>query len=171
MLNFQVFRSEDTLLIGKKLGELLEPSMVVCLSGDLGAGKTHLTKGIAAGLGVVDYVTSPTYTLINEYVGVRPLYHFDVYRLESSDELNELGYSEYFYGDGVTVIEWADIILEALPKNRLWIILHKGVGDERRILIDSVGSDYSELLARLSETEELKPLIFKGGVKNENISS
>ena len=168
MQNFNIASSEETYTLGKKLGELLQPSMVICLSGDLGAGKTHFTKGIATGLGIDDYITSPTYTLINEYPGEKPLYHFDVYRLEGSDELNELGYQEYFYGKGVTVIEWADIIMEALPKERLWVVIHKLDGDHRRVIMDPMGTEYEKLVEELMNDNEIKPMVAKGGMKNEN---
>lgn len=140
---------EATYEVGKKIGSLLKPGMIVCLSGDLGTGKTHLTKGIAIGMGIHDYITSPTYTLINEYMGAIPLYHFDAYRLENSDELNELGYTEYFYGNGVSVIEWADIISEVIPVERLWIIIHIEKSGNRRIVFDASGVEHTKFLDKL----------------------
>src|SRR5699024_12095320 len=92
---------------------------LISLMGDLGAGKTTLTQSIAQGLEINDYVTSPTFTLINEYEGRLPLYHFDVYRLGSIDELYDLGYEEYFYSNGVTIVEWRDKVLEEFPKDRI----------------------------------------------------
>lgn len=165
MIRLKANSEEETFLIGKRLGQLLRPSMIICLSGDLGTGKTHLTKGIAAGLEIEDYITSPTYTLINEYKGRIPLYHFDVYRLENSDELNELGYQEYFFGSGVTVIEWADIINDVIPKDRLWIILHKIDGDKRRIIIDGAGEEYISLVEELKNLPDIKPFLDEGGVR------
>jgi len=148
---FNIFTKsqEETYELGIKIGKLLEPGMIICLSGDLGTGKTHLTKGIAVGIGINEYVTSPTYTLINEYYGEMSLYHFDVYRLENSDELNELGYTEYFYGKGVCVIEWADIISEAIPVERLWIVLHIEKNGNRRFVLDASGIRHKELLDKL----------------------
>ncbi len=114
---------EDTYKLGKKLGELVEPGDIICLNGDLGAGKTTLSKSIGLGMGVADYITSPTFAIINEYDGRLPLYHFDVYRLNNGDELFDLGVEDYFYGKGVCLIEWAENIEEFLPENRLevWI--------------------------------------------------
>ncbi len=97
--------------LGLRLAEGLKAGTVIALIGDLGSGKTALTKAIAKGLGIEQQVTSPTFTIIQEYSGGRlPLYHFDVYRLEDEEDMYELGYEEYFYGDGVCVIEWADLI-------------------------------------------------------------
>ena len=165
MITLKTSSGEETFLLGKSLGQLLQPSMVLCLSGDLGAGKTQMTKGIATGLEIGDYITSPTYTLINEYNGRLPLYHFDVYRLENSDELNELGYQEYFYGEGVTVIEWADIISEAIPKDRLWMVIRKLEGDKRKIVLDGTGKAYLELLERLREMKDIRPMLDESCVK------
>ncbi len=134
---------QDTFDIGERLGKLLEKGNILCLSGDLGAGKTAMTQGIGRGLGVSDYVTSPTYTIINEYQGRLPLYHFDVYRLDHVDEMYELGYEEYFFGDGVTVIEWADSVKDIIPVARLWItILKTKDGEGREILLEPTGEEY-----------------------------
>ncbi|MDR2487622.1 MAG: tRNA (adenosine(37)-N6)-threonylcarbamoyltransferase complex ATPase subunit type 1 TsaE [Clostridiales Family XIII bacterium] len=109
---------------GEALGRTLAPGDVVALTGDLGAGKTTLTRAIAAGLCVTDEVTSPTFALIHEYGGGRlPLYHFDVYRLGDVSELDELGYEDYFFGGGITVVEWADMIDECLPEGAVRIRL------------------------------------------------
>ncbi|OZU87376.1 tRNA (adenosine(37)-N6)-threonylcarbamoyltransferase complex ATPase subunit type 1 TsaE [Virgibacillus indicus] len=109
----------ETLKFAQKLAVLLKPGDVVTLEGDLGAGKTTFTKGIANGLGVKRNVTSPTFTIIKEYEGELPLYHMDVYRLEHSDE--DIGFEEYFKGDGICVVEWAHFIEEFLPEERLTI--------------------------------------------------
>ena len=93
--------------IAERLGKLVNKGDVICMVGDLGVGKTTFVKAFAVGLGVDDYVTSPTFTLINEYEGRIPLYHFDVYRISDTNEMEDLGYEEYFYGDGVCAIEWA----------------------------------------------------------------
>ncbi|MBB6217606.1 tRNA threonylcarbamoyladenosine biosynthesis protein TsaE [Anaerosolibacter carboniphilus] len=123
---------EYTFQLGYKLGGLLSKGDVVCLTGDLGAGKTTLSKAIAKGLGVEEDVTSPTFTLIHEYMGRLPLYHFDVYRIRKIEEMDELGYEEYFYGDGVCLIEWASLIEELIPIEHLWIHITKGDGDQNR---------------------------------------
>ena len=109
---------KDTQEFGLELAAKATPGMVIALTGDLGAGKTSLTKAIAKGLGVTDTITSPTFTIVKEYHSGRiPLYHFDVYRIGDPEELYELGYEEYFYGEGLCVIEWADLIEEFLPED------------------------------------------------------
>lgn len=141
---------KETSEFGIKLGSLLKPGDVVCLNGDLGAGKTTLTKSIGIGLGVDDYITSPTFSLINEYVGRMPVYHFDVYRLENADELYDLGFDEYFYGRGVSIIEWADRIENLLPEERIVLDIGKTEDiDERRINIEVFGNRYKEILEEL----------------------
>lgn len=141
---------KETSEFGIKLGSLLKPGDVVCLNGDLGAGKTTLTKSIGIGLGVDDYITSPTFSLINEYVGRMPVYHFDVYRLENADELYDLGFDEYFYGRGVSIIEWADRIERLLPEERIVLYIGKTPDiDERRINIEVFGNRYKEILEEL----------------------
>lgn len=143
---------EKTEEFGIKLGKLLNPGDIVCLNGDLGAGKTTLTKSIGLGLGVDDYITSPTFALINEYEGRMPVYHFDVYRLENVEELYDLGFDEYFYGRGVSIIEWADKIEKLIPKERIVLDIKKGVDiDERRINITVYGNRYKDILKELEE--------------------
>ena len=107
---------EDSAKLGRKIGEKAEPGSVLALIGDLGTGKTTLTKYIAAGMGVSEVITSPTFNIVKEYRSGRiPLYHFDVYRIEDPEDMYEIGYEEYFYGDGLCVVEWADMIEELLP--------------------------------------------------------
>ncbi|MDQ7041731.1 MAG: tRNA (adenosine(37)-N6)-threonylcarbamoyltransferase complex ATPase subunit type 1 TsaE [Rhodothermus sp.] len=126
---------EATLTLGRRLAKHLGPGDVVALYGDLGTGKTQLVKGIAAGLGIPETaVSSPTFTLVHEYRGGRlPLYHFDAYRLRTLEEFYDLGYEEYFYGDGVSVVEWADRIEPLLPPHTLRVRLEHLGGDRRRI--------------------------------------
>jgi len=128
---------EDTLDIGQIIGERLTAGDVVALTGELGAGKTCLTQGIAKGLGVPEgyYVTSPTFTLINEYPGRINLYHMDVYRLSGSRDLEDMGCEEYFYGDGVVVIEWAEKVRDIIPEEALLINLEHCNGNKRKIRI------------------------------------
>lgn len=124
---------KETEQIGEAIGRAAEPGTVVALIGDLGTGKTTLTKSIARGLGVTETVTSPTFNIIREYKSGRiPLYHFDVYRIGDPDEMFELGYEEYFYGDGICVVEWADIIEELLPEDAVIIRIERGASEEER---------------------------------------
>ena len=113
---------EETLSLGRKLGQKLFFPSLIALMGDLGSGKTVFTRGIAAGIGIKDVVKSPSFLIVKEYSGPVPLYHFDLYRISSSEELDFLGWQEYFYSrEGVVVIEWADKILDILPSSRLEI--------------------------------------------------
>lgn len=124
---------KETEQLGERIGRAAVPGMVVALIGDLGTGKTTLTKSIARGLGVTEIVTSPTFNIIREYKSGRiPLYHFDVYRIADPDEMFELGYEEYFYGDGICVVEWADIIEELLPEDAVVIHIDRGASEEER---------------------------------------
>jgi tRNA threonylcarbamoyladenosine biosynthesis protein TsaE len=135
-INLHILQENEMKRFGEKLADVLKSGDVVCLTGDLGAGKTTLTKSIAAGLGINDYVTSPSYTIVNEYEGRLALYHFDVYRINDIEEMYELGYEEYFYGEGVCVIEWAGMIEELLPDNIIWIEIYQGESfEERKLLI------------------------------------
>lgn len=138
--------AEETKLIGERLASLLEAGDVLTLEGDLGAGKTTFTKGIAKGLGVKRTVNSPTFTIVKEYEGRLPLYHMDVYRLEDSDE--DIGFDEYFNGNGVSVVEWAQFIEEYLPTNRLDIRI-KYNGDSRILEFLSNGSHFESIINEL----------------------
>jgi tRNA threonylcarbamoyladenosine biosynthesis protein TsaE len=147
----EILRSlEDTKEFGIKLGNALKPGDILCLNGDLGAGKTTLTKSIGRGLGVEDYITSPTFALINEYEGKFPVYHFDTYRLEEIEEIDDLGFDEYIYGKGVSIIEWADKIEKALPREKMIIEIKKGKEENERILsIKGFGNRYEEIIEEL----------------------
>jgi tRNA threonylcarbamoyladenosine biosynthesis protein TsaE len=123
--------TEETMKIAESLASLLEAGDVITLEGDLGAGKTTFTKGIAAGLGIKRTLSSPTFTIIKEYEGRLPLYHMDVYRLENSDE--DIGFDEYFHGNGIVVVEWAQFIEEFLPPIRLNITI-KYVDEHSRVI-------------------------------------
>lgn len=152
MLKITTNSPEETYNLGKKIGPLLSPGDIVNLEGDLGAGKTLLVKGIAHALGVVqDEVTSPTFTLINEYDGRIPLYHFDVYRLNNPAELEDIGYEEYFYGLGVTVVEWGNLIVEYFPDEYLQISLEKLTEDGRELTFIPHGKRGMVLLDQLRE--------------------
>lgn len=137
----------ETEEFGIRLGRLLEAGDILCLNGDLGAGKTTLTKSIGIGLGVEEYITSPTFALINQYSGRMPVYHFDVYRLENAEELYDLGFDEYFYGNGVCIIEWADKIDRMIPKERITLDIEKGIGEDCRIIkLTGYGDSYDNLV-------------------------
>lgn len=131
-LDIQVFRTrseEETYDLGKKLSKELKPGDTISLEGDLGAGKTALTKGIAAGLGIEAYITSPTFTLVNTYKGKMILNHFDVYRIDDFEELLAIGWEDYFTGEEINVVEWGDKIQDILPSNTLRIRLERD-GDD-----------------------------------------
>ncbi len=124
----------ETRAFGLELAQSLAAGDVVALIGDLGTGKTALTRYIAEGLGVAARITSPTFTIVKEYTDGRlPLYHFDVYRVSDEDELFNIGIDEYFYGEGVCVVEWADLILGILPENTKFIYLEYGENEGERI--------------------------------------
>jgi tRNA threonylcarbamoyladenosine biosynthesis protein TsaE len=132
------------------LGGILAAGSLVALIGELGAGKTCLAQGMIRGLGVADnYIGSPSYTLINEYNGRCPIYHFDLYRLDNPQQVEELGYEEYFFGRGVTIIEWADKIRNLLPQHHLEIRLYRLAGDARRINFIPHGPDFQQLINQL----------------------
>lgn len=140
---FETYSSQETLALGERLGREASGGEIICLNGDLGVGKTVLTQGFALGLGITEDVVSPTFTIIKEYEeGRLPLYHFDVYRIGDVDEMDELGYEDYFYGEGVTLIEWSVLIAELIPENAVRILIEKdpAKGDDyRRITIENYG--------------------------------
>jgi len=144
---------DDTLDIGRIIGENLTGGQVVALMGELGTGKTCLTQGIAQGMGIAGdyYVTSPTFTLINEYPGRIPLYHMDVYRLSGPHDLEDMGYREYFYGDGIVVIEWAEKVAGILPTGTVMISLKHGNDSNTREMKISCESDISPIIEMLKE--------------------
>ncbi len=141
-------KEEQTRNIGTKLGELLFPGAIICLIGDLGAGKTTMTQSLAKSLGVDDYITSPTFTIVNEYEGRIPLYHFDVYRIGCSEEMYDIGFDEYIDSQGVCIIEWANIIEDILPDDYLKIELsYKDNGREMKLI--PYGTKYEEIVEEL----------------------
>ena len=134
--------ADDTFVFGKKLGEAAEPGTVYTLVGDLGVGKTVLTQGLAEGLGITEAVNSPTFTILQVYEeGRLPLYHFDVYRIGDVEEMDEIGYEDYFYGDGVCLIEWASQIRDILPDDCHQVTIAKDLKkgfDFREITLDEM---------------------------------
>ncbi|MGE6260597.1 tRNA (adenosine(37)-N6)-threonylcarbamoyltransferase complex ATPase subunit type 1 TsaE [Heyndrickxia sporothermodurans] len=134
---------EETSSFAQRLADSLETSDVILLEGDLGAGKTTFTKGVALGLGIRRNVSSPTFTIIKEYQGRIPLYHMDVYRLQDASE--DLGFDEYFEGDGVTIIEWAHLIEDQLPEEYLAISIFRIDDTQRKFVLNPVGHRYEIL--------------------------
>jgi tRNA threonylcarbamoyladenosine biosynthesis protein TsaE len=150
-VNIKSKSSEETEALGEKIGRLLKKGDIILLTGDLGAGKTVFAKGIGRGMGINDYITSPTFMLVNEHTGKIPLYHFDVYRIADYSELYDIGYEEYFYGDGVCVIEWSEKIEPLLPKDNLHVFLKMGDAEcERNIEIISNGERYNDILKEMN---------------------
>lgn len=139
----ETFSPEETFAFGEELGKNARPGQVYTLIGDLGVGKTVLTQGIAKGLGIEEAICSPTFTIVQEYhTGRMPFYHFDVYRIGCVEEMDEIGFDDYVYGEGLTMIEWANLIEEILP-DHFWQItiekdLEKGF-DYRKITVEEVG--------------------------------
>ncbi|MGG7076422.1 tRNA (adenosine(37)-N6)-threonylcarbamoyltransferase complex ATPase subunit type 1 TsaE [Clostridium sardiniense] len=146
-MEFEVNSIEETTNLGVALGKLLNSGDIICLTGDLGTGKTHITKGISRGLGITDNITSPTFTIVNEYDSGRlKLYHFDVYRVSDPDEIYVIGFDDYIFGDGVSIIEWANYIEEILPSDYLHIYIQKDLtkGENyRKIIVTPYGEKYS----------------------------
>jgi len=137
---------EETRELGSALGGSLLAGCFVALTGDLGSGKTVLVQGIADGLGCAGEVSSPSFVIVNEYRGRVPIYHIDLYRVTDSRSLHDLGYREYFYGDGVTLVEWADRVPDLLPPDRLDVSIELTGAEERRITMLSRGALHSEAL-------------------------
>lgn len=133
---------EETYTLGKQLGEAALAGQIYCLNGDLGAGKTLFSQGFAAGLGITQAVSSPTFTIVQVYEEGRiPLYHFDVYRIGDIEEMEEIGYEDYFFGEGVCLIEWSRLIQELIPEKSRLVLIEKDVNrgvDYRRITIEEL---------------------------------
>ena len=133
---------EETFALGQKIGRAATPGQVYTLTGDLGVGKTVFTQGVASGLGNTEPVNSPTFTIVQVYEeGRLPFYHFDVYRIGDIEEMEEIGYDDYFFGEGICLIEWAELIEEILPENRISITIEKDLSrgfDYRRITIEGL---------------------------------
>ncbi|WP_249029910.1 tRNA (adenosine(37)-N6)-threonylcarbamoyltransferase complex ATPase subunit type 1 TsaE [Tannockella kyphosi] len=138
---------EESIKLGEKLGTVLHPGMLITLSGDLGAGKTTFTKGIALGLGVQQIVNSPTFTILKQYTGNYQLSHFDAYRLEGQED--DLGFEEIFESDDVCVVEWANFIEDILPEERLEIIIKKIDETSRCFVLKAIGQRYHEVCKEL----------------------
>lgn len=154
MEHFEIHTSspEETEKIALKLARLLKSGDVITLEGDLGAGKTTFTKALAKGLGIKKIVNSPTFTIIKEYEDGRlPLYHMDVYRIENCEE--DLGFDEYFEGEGVTIVEWAQLIEEQLPPEHLTILIRHIGGNKRALIFEPKGNRYQALCKEIFEND------------------
>lgn len=116
---------EETFNRGYEIAKNAKKGDIYCLIGDLGVGKTVFSKGFATGLGIIEHITSPTFTIVQEYEGEMPLYHFDMYRIEDPDELEMIGYEDYFFGEGVCLVEWANNVPDAIPDTAKWITIEK----------------------------------------------
>ena len=136
-MKIETFSEKETFELGKKLGTEAKPGQIYALLGDLGVGKTILTKGFAEGLGITEPVSSPTFTIVQVYEeGRMPSYHFDVYRIGDIEEMDEIGYEDCFFGEGVCLVEWANLIEEIMPEETIWITIEKDLEkgfDYRRI--------------------------------------
>lgn len=148
-LDFISHSPAQTQRIGERLAHLLQGGDLICLEGDLGTGKTCLVQGIGRGLGIVSAIASPTFIIVNEYPVPNhryKFYHIDLYRIETIAEARAAGLEDYFYGDGICVIEWAERVRELLPEERLWITLHYIEDTKRALLFKPQGKRYEELL-------------------------
>jgi tRNA threonylcarbamoyladenosine biosynthesis protein TsaE len=144
--------AEETQGIGRALGERAQPGDLFLLVGGLGAGKTTLTQGIAWGLGVREHARSPTFVLMAQYQGRLPIYHIDLYRVDSVEEALDLGLDDYLWGDGVSVVEWADRAAEAFPGDHMTVHLELIGEESRRLRLEARGTRYEELLADAAGT-------------------
>ena len=145
--------SGETEALGATIGSLLQPGSFLALRGDLGGGKTCLTRGVVASLAPqsAHLVASPTYAIMNCYPGNTPVYHFDFYRLSGDDDIAELGFEEYFYGDGVCIVEWSERLVELMPPDVLTLLFEYAGDDQRVITITSSGQKSDNVLEQLAK--------------------
>lgn len=137
MITFTTTSADETISLGKKIGSLLQKGDIIAMQGTLAAGKTTITKGIAQALGVKDTITSPTFCLISEYEGKMPLYHMDVYRLDGAEDFANLGTEDMLYGEGISIIEWSEKIMEELPKKTIVLKIEPHEDGTRTITIEN----------------------------------
>ncbi len=149
---FETHSPEETIKLGEKLSKLFRPGDIICLSGNLGSGKTTLTKGIAKGLKIDSTkVSSPTFVIMNAYEGRLPLYHFDLYRLTKMHEMGMIGYDEFLYGDGVSLIEWGERLEKLLPKEYIHVQITQSSESGRSFAFEAVGKKYSHFVNDLAK--------------------
>ena len=156
LLNLVTESPEETQRLGNRLGKLAQVGDVFLLVGGLGAGKTCLTQGIAWGLDIEGYATSPSFVVVNQYQGRLPLYHMDLYRLDRLEEVIELGLDDYLYGRGVCVVEWAEKALDMFPKEHLLVEMSYLSDTSRNLVLKPVGERYVELLSQLNTAPRTK---------------
>ena len=132
----------ETEALGQRLAETLQPGDVIAYTGDLGAGKTAFTRGLARGLGITERITSPTFTIVNEYSGTIPLFHFDMYRLGGEDELFDIGWDDYLARNGVCAVEWSEQAAGALPEDAILVDIARGEGENDRIITITGGETH-----------------------------
>ncbi|HHU48704.1 MAG: tRNA (adenosine(37)-N6)-threonylcarbamoyltransferase complex ATPase subunit type 1 TsaE [Caldicoprobacterales bacterium] len=154
MLTWLSHSEEQTYRLGKRIGENIKPGDIILLFGELGSGKTVLSRGIAHGVGVIGMVTSPTFTLMNTYVGRIPVYHFDIYRLSEPEELYDLDYEDYFFGSGVSIVEWPERLGFLLPEEYLKITIFRLYDENsRKIVVEPMGNRFAALEEVLMDYE------------------
>ncbi len=136
-MEFRTTSPEETITLGEKIGSLLKKGDIIAMQGTLAAGKTTITKGIAKALGIKDTITSPTFCLISEYEGKMPLYHMDVYRLDGAEDFANLGTEDMLYGDGISIIEWSEKIMEELPKKTIILKIEPNEDNSRTISLEN----------------------------------
>lgn len=157
MIKIYSSSEQNTAEIARILGSLLKGGEVIALNGELGAGKTAFTKGIALGLDIKEYITSPTFALVNEYSGRLPLYHFDVYRINDEDELIEIGFEDYIFSDGVSVVEWSSLVPNIMPADKISVFIEKVPEDnDKRCISIEFGGEYNISLEKKFTGEVLK---------------
>ena len=140
-MQIRTISPEETEAVGRKIAAKLLPGDIIAYYGDLGAGKTAFTRGLAAGLGVTEQVTSPTYTIVNEYLSGRmPLFHFDMYRLDSSDALFDIGWEDYLERGGICIVEWSENVADAMPADAVTVTIERGSGNDERIITVTGGN-------------------------------
>ncbi len=155
-LTLHTKNEQQTIRLGELIGKSVEPGTIIALKGELGAGKTVFAKGIAKGLEVVEEPNSPTFVIMNSYMGRKPLFHFDLYRISSPDELFDIGYEECFYGNGVSVVEWADRLPEVIPENSIWVEFRvpKNIDDENKTIREIIIEGKQKWLSSFKNTAE-----------------
>lgn len=156
IFKFRSKTAKETFSLGEIIGRLIEADQVILLSGDLGVGKTVFVQGIASGMGIIDDVSSPTYTLINEYIGRLPLYHMDFYRLEDETDLLDLGFEDYLDRKGIIIIEWPELAYAFLPLDYICVKIERLSGDEREITLEAEDIKSKKLIEGIKKNASIR---------------